>query len=443
MKIYFEFMEIMGCFLAYAYTLYALNIFCSYKKNRKPLAFVLGILYLPITYDRIFAIDNTAASLISMFVVFFVSIICFTGNVVTKMVIIFTYNLVSIIFSSVFYTIIADACGLSIDYLLSVRSVLRTIIIISLYLLEFLVLLLVKYIFLKRTIPKTSLSASEMALTGFLFAINFVYAFFSFCVIFYTPTLSFTLKVSCCAISLFCLVNAFITLYLTDTMRKKHFSDATNSFLQLEIEDYKKQFMALEENIKNTAKMHHDFKNQLLTYKIMLENKDYTILADKISEQLDSYNSIPGNTVTENIYFNALLNSKRQSACYHHIKFEMRIIMSANYQNIPLMIALSNLIDNAIEYEQGLPEKLRSINVTILQNEHSINISIRNYISASVLKNNPNLLSHKKNHHFHGYGIINAKNIIEKQHGLINFSEEDSYFYAQIFCSDASAEKSI
>lgn len=434
MKIYYEVIEILGCILAYMYSLYSINIFCDFKKNKTLVSFALSILYIPLTYDRMLPIDNTLASFIAMIFVYLISLFCFNGNAVLKAVIILTYNLLSIILSAIFYSAICGIFNYSLHSLLSTRSIQRTIIIICLYLLEFLILFLVKQLWSIKTKSTSMLNPSEIMLTIFLLLIDFIFAFFSFCIIFYTHEPSLSLAISCCAISIFCLINVFLTLYLTYSIHRKHYSDIKNSFLELEISDYQKKVWLLEENIKSIAKINHDFKNQLLSYKILLENKEYHTLHNKICNQIGSYSNVISNeTITKNIYFNSLLNEKIQNAQNNNIKFDTRIIMSSEYQNIPIMIALSNLIDNAIEYEQQLPEEFREIKVVISQDKHSINFSIRNYIISPVLKTNPNLLSSKKNHYLHGYGVSNARSIINAQNGILNFSEEDNYFYAQIF----------
>ena len=97
------------------------------------------------------------------------------------------------------------------------------------------------------------------------------------------------------------------------------------------------------------------------------------------------------------------------------------------------MIVISNLIDNAFEHEITEPLNLRKVSLSIVQNSSGINIIIGNYISQSVLSDNPKLHSTKVNSVDHGFGIQNVKSIVQKFDGLIEFVEENNIFYVQIF----------
>ena len=96
------------------------------------------------------------------------------------------------------------------------------------------------------------------------------------------------------------------------------------------------------------------------------------------------------------------------------------------------MVALSNLIDNAIEHEQIEPKALRSIKLSLVQDASGINIVLENFISESVLQDNPELLSTKGNNQNHGFGIKNVRQLVEMIGGVIEFTEDGNSFFAQI-----------
>ena len=97
-----------------------------------------------------------------------------------------------------------------------------------------------------------------------------------------------------------------------------------------------------------------------------------------------------------------------------------------------LLVALSNLIDNAIEHELAEPENLRHLTLSIIQDVDSINITLENYISQSILDTNPTLATTKSNASEHGMGISNTRSLVSSINGIMNFAEEGNSFFAQI-----------
>jgi sensor histidine kinase regulating citrate/malate metabolism len=60
-------------------------------------------------------------------------------------------------------------------------------------------------------------------------------------------------------------------------------------------------------------------------------------------------------------------------------------------------------------------------------------ILIKNKILSSVLSENPDLETTKKDAENHGFGIKSIRDIIEKYNGTIDFYEYDNFFCADAF----------
>lgn len=57
---------------------------------------------------------------------------------------------------------------------------------------------------------------------------------------------------------------------------------------------------------------------------------------------------------------------------------------------------------------------------------------IQNRIMHSVLENNPSLLTSKRDSKYHGYGITNARDLLSKHDGMMDFYESCGYFICRI-----------
>ena len=70
--------------------------------------------------------------------------------------------------------------------------------------------------------------------------------------------------------------------------------------------------------------------------------------------------------------------------------------------------------------------------LSLLSDENSYSIDLKNTIDISVLESNPQLLTTKKNRNEHGYGINIIKEIASKYDGYCDFYEESGMFCCRI-----------
>lgn len=60
-------------------------------------------------------------------------------------------------------------------------------------------------------------------------------------------------------------------------------------------------------------------------------------------------------------------------------------------------------------------------------------IIVKNSIAESVLSENPELRTNKKDKKAHGFGIASMKKIAEKYGGNVEYREEDHFFVTEIW----------
>ena len=145
MQIFYEIIEILGCFLSYFYILFATNIFFKYKsKQSKFISLSLSVIYLPLTYDLFSPFPNTISSLLAMLFTYLVIVFCFDGNLILKAILVLIYNIFSVCISNLYFSLVSSIFHLSIRELVDERNSIRVSIIISLYLFEFIILFIIR-----------------------------------------------------------------------------------------------------------------------------------------------------------------------------------------------------------------------------------------------------------------------------------------------------------
>lgn len=432
MHIFYEIIEILGCFLSYFYILFAANIFFTYRsKPNKFIALGLSVIYLPLTYDLVSPFSNTIASLLAMLFTYLVIVFCFNGNPILKAIMVLIYNIFSVCISNLYFSLISSIFHLSISDFVDERSSIRVSIIISLYLFELIMLFIIK----KFKNPKsiTVYGGIDLAIAFLFLLIDFIFAVFSFMVLSYQPNSIILIKIVCCSMSLLCLVCAFIEIYLLDKLKQQYLQALDNISFKMQLNDMNMYIKDMKKITSEIKALRHDMKNKLLTYHSLLTENNIEAVISDISDTLSLSALSDPITFCPNNAMNALLSNKVQYAKEKKIDFHCKVMISPEYHNLQLMVALSNLIDNAIEHELKQPDELRYINLSIIQNNNNINIIIENYIGNSVLDKNPSLHTTKENSFEHGCGVSNVKYIISSLGGMIEFFEEGNSFFAQIF----------
>lgn len=206
------------------------------------------------------------------------------------------------------------------------------------------------------------------------------------------------------------------------------------------LELQKEQFMLKnEENIQRINKQNmdsllswkHDMKHIFSSLDYYLINKNIDKARQMIAQQQNILDNSQLLIHTGNNLIDYLIAQRYDEIVNNHIYFSIDYDKS----NIPIedthfLIILGNLLDNAIENCSSQYQK--NIKLTIGEICDYSYIKIENTISKSVLENNPNLLTTKKDIYNHGIGITNIKLLINQYQGEISFLEKNNYFIVRL-----------
>lgn len=209
--------------------------------------------------------------------------------------------------------------------------------------------------------------------------------------------------------------------------------------LSLEIiqKDYDKQKdMASEIKSlhKKTRTLKHDMKNHIMVITSYLNDGQHDQAKNYLSKISDNLNKMYTYIETGNSLLNYIINTKLQFAKENGIdvKAEIENLTFAQIGSVDFSALLNNLLDNAIEASLNSNDK--KIVVNILRKRGYDTILVKNKISKSVLKNNANLISTKKNKEEHGYGLKHIKSIMDKYGAMLDIYEEEDFFCVYVVC---------
>lgn len=227
-------------------------------------------------------------------------------------------------------------------------------------------------------------------------------------------------------------LNALLVFYLLlatrSEMEKNRMRDAARQN-QMQLELYKNK----QELYKKQGKRLHEYKNQLLTIRHMLEQ-------DQAAQTLEYIHSLTGGMAKEldRIYTNhptvdAVLNMKRQEALNReiNINFMCGDLKGILLKEEEIIILLGNLLDNAIEAAAKC-ESDRSIQVRIVQEEQQLAISIKNTCAQPLQRVNGRVMTTKIDDEAHGYGLAAIQDIVQSYDGIFVIKAEGEYVKATV-----------
>lgn len=132
-----------------------------------------------------------------------------------------------------------------------------------------------------------------------------------------------------------------------------------------------------------------------------------------------------------NDFINAILSAKLSLAKEKGIDITCRFSNDVSgIEDTDLCVLLGNILDNAIEACENSPEK--NIEAAIHSDDSKLVIAVANTVESSVLSDNPELKTGKKDASSHGYGIKTIKAIAEKYDGSASFYEDNNRFVCQV-----------
>lgn len=194
----------------------------------------------------------------------------------------------------------------------------------------------------------------------------------------------------------------------------------------------KEQNITLEKN-KNKNKILHDIKNHNITLKYLIENNNIPEAIEYINTFNSKINNSYSNKITNNPIINSILLEKLDLCKKNNIQFDIdcKLPNNININSFDLVTIFSNLLDNALEENiRLLPSYNKFISLKIYIQNELLFFKIINSSSTKTNINNLFFETKKEDKSSHGFGMKNIQEIVQKNNGIIKFSNEDFIFKA-------------
>ena len=227
----------------------------------------------------------------------------------------------------------------------------------------------------------------------------------------------------CCFLALLINLAAF---YLYDMIVAYASGKIEKQQIEQENAYYSHQLEIMDSFLSTMGGFRHDLKNHVIAMDVFIAKKQYQELEFYFHETFSSRfleNEVifSGNTTIDSI-----LNYKFHEAKNRGIRFDIHLAIPEKLEisNRDCVIILGNLLDNAIEAAEKVPEP-RTVDLDITWEKGCLYITVVNpYIGEMHFKNGLPVTT-KADTASHGIGLTNVKEAVERNHGAIRFEDKD------------------
>lgn len=181
-----------------------------------------------------------------------------------------------------------------------------------------------------------------------------------------------------------------------------------------------------------TRKVRHDMKNHLLTLNILAEkNKDEDVI-NYIKSILSNLDQNQEMITTGNLIIDGICNYYISIAEKYHIKVTYDVVFPEDVivDENDVTVLLGNLWNNCIESAKTAANPV--IDFQLHYEQDRLILSVRNTFSGTRKMVNNTFPSTKKYAKYHGIGLRNMKQVVNKYNGVMKLNCDDTYFKVQI-----------
>lgn len=290
-------------------------------------------------------------------------------------------------------------------------------------LIYFLIIYLLSHLPIIRADKKAAGGRGSLVLVPIPFVTFFITITLS--TIYHTTDISATLNnmIAVCSILLLSL-NLLIWFFFSLTQkRNQEFTELQLSLVKEN--DLAEYYKMLSNQNENRSILIHDIKNNLFTIANLAKQNQTTEIIDYIDKLVQTSNlqSSDSLRICKNNTLNAILCRYKEECKKRNIDFVIdRLDNSLDVMTANDLTALfCNLLDNAMEAAECVPDSYIILNILKQENSPEILLSIENSCLNNPLTTSGKLPSHKKDSSRHGFGMKSVRRTVNRYEGDIEF----------------------
>ncbi len=233
---------------------------------------------------------------------------------------------------------------------------------------------------------------------------------------------------------------AFFLLYFLALHARESFAKTTEKQVTDALMAYSDEVQATHLQMRSWR---HDFHNHLQSMKYLVQEGKEAELADYLNDLDRDLMSVDTLVKSGQMSVDAILNSKLSLAKAANISLDVTVypLPELGISDIDLTGLLGNLMDNAIEACEKIPQDKRFIRLYLDCVGEQLYLSIQNSAKEDLSFNDRNYISSKRGRH--GLGMKRVALVVDKYDGVLNLQNEPGIFAVEVtFALPRTADRS-
>ena len=167
------------------------------------------------------------------------------------------------------------------------------------------------------------------------------------------------------------------------------------------------------------------FRSQIAADQLV-EMKQYLNALEENLDRVDTY------VKSGNLMADAILNSKLTLAQQKGVRVNCKAVLPETLpiEDVDLCVILGNLLDNALEACDGIPEEERFLRIYMVVNKAQLYTSIQNSAKEDLNFDERHYISRKRGNH--GLGMKRVKALTDKYEGYLTLANEPGIFAVEL-----------
>lgn len=205
--------------------------------------------------------------------------------------------------------------------------------------------------------------------------------------------------------------------------------------LLLQLRIYQEQLNLVTHENESCRLMRHDMKHHIITLKNLIDASEYE-KASKYLEDMSDYMGFDDKIIkTGNAAADSILNYyyRELNTMGGMLKADIKIAEDLPVDDFDLNIILSNLLSNACEAVEKLPEKIVYLNARY---DRGVTfIRVQNEYAGSIERQGEKILTGKSDdqRQHHGLGLLGVKRTVCKYGGKMLINTDNNIFRVEIW----------
>ena len=231
-----------------------------------------------------------------------------------------------------------------------------------------------------------------------------------------------------CALAL--LITVYVLFYgiVTGTIEREKLEKRSQL---LEMQSH--QFRELQEYMRQTARLRHDFRHSVHLLSALAESGDLDSIRAHLSEYGQRLSESVSVSYCSSAALNALFGYYRDMADSKKIRTDWKIELPGplTVSELDMAALFGNIIENAISACALLPEEKRYFNLTAeMRHRNSLYVVSTNSFNGKVRKGKDGY--HSTKHSGRGTGLMSIAAVAEKYEGSAQFCNSDKEFFVDV-----------